>query len=140
MPVRKPVFVDTSGWIALLNQDDEYHLQASELLRRFGKERRILLTTDWILAETGNGLARTKARSQFVALAETFLRSSQGRLLRIDDTIWREALEFYQQFGDKLWGMVDCASFVIMRHEQLRDGALTADRHFQQAGFRRLLR
>lgn len=139
MAARKPVFVDTSGWIALLNQDDERHLQASELLRRFGKEQRVLMTTDWILAETGNGLARTKARSQYVALAETFLQSAHGRLIKIDDGAWRDALKLYKQFDDKTWGMVDCASFVIMRNHQLRD-ALTADQHFQQAGFRRLLR
>lgn len=40
--------------------------------------------------------------------------------------------------GDKGWGLVDCASFVIMTGRGISE-ALTNDRHFQQAGFPRLL-
>ncbi len=39
---------------------------------------------------------------------------------------------------DKEWGLVDCISFTLMRERGLRT-ALTADIHFQQAGFRALL-
>jgi len=40
---------------------------------------------------------------------------------------------------DKEWGMTDCISFIVMEDHGLTD-ALTADEHFQQAGFRALLR
>ncbi|PYP86948.1 MAG: hypothetical protein DMF61_12200 [Blastocatellia bacterium AA13] len=40
---------------------------------------------------------------------------------------------------DKEWGITDCISFVVMRERRLTK-ALTTDRHFQQAGFRTLLR
>lgn len=40
---------------------------------------------------------------------------------------------------DKNWSLVDCASFVVMRKHGILE-ALTADHHFEQAGFVRLLK
>lgn len=40
---------------------------------------------------------------------------------------------------DKDWSLTDCIFFVVMRQLGLTD-ALTADRHFQQAGFKALLK
>ena len=39
----------------------------------------------------------------------------------------------------KEWGLTDCISFVVMRERNLTE-ALSADAHFEQAGFRALLR
>jgi uncharacterized protein len=47
-------------------------------------------------------------------------------------------LTLYEQATDKVWGLVDCASFVVMRDQRVLD-ALSGDRHFEQAGFRCLL-
>jgi len=47
--------------------------------------------------------------------------------------------ELYISRSDKEWSLTDCISFVVMRREELTD-ALTADRHFEQAGFSALLR
>ncbi|MFV9677847.1 MAG: hypothetical protein ACNYVW_09390 [Methanosarcinales archaeon] len=40
---------------------------------------------------------------------------------------------------DQEWGLTDCISFIVMGNPGLTD-ALTADEHFEQAGFRALLR
>jgi predicted nucleic acid-binding protein len=49
------------------------------------------------------------------------------------------ASAFYSQHhADKRWTRTDCASFLIMR-ERKSTGALTGDRHFEQAGFAPLL-
>jgi len=78
------VFFDTNGWIALLNADDHFHAQAAKHLRDFEAARRPLITTDWVLAETGNGLARVPPRTKFVLAVETFLASPNSRLVRVD--------------------------------------------------------
>lgn len=43
--------------------------------------------------------------------------------------------KLYQERLDKEWGLTDCMSFLVMKDYDLRQ-ALTADKHFQQAGFR----
>ena len=53
------VFLDTVGLIALLNSDDEYHKNASEVFHQIGRAGRNVVTTSLVLAEVGNGLART---------------------------------------------------------------------------------
>jgi hypothetical protein len=52
---------------------------------------------------------------------------------------FREALSFYRQHKDKAWSLTDCASFLIMREVGVTD-ALSHDHHFEQAGFKALLR
>jgi predicted nucleic acid-binding protein len=41
--------------------------------------------------------------------------------------------------GDKEWSLIDCISFEVMKQRKLTN-ALTADRHFAQAGLKPLLR
>ena len=132
MPTNDPVFVDTSGWVAILNKDDQLHVAVAELMRQFGAARRMLVTTDWVLAETGNGLARTPARTRFAPAVAAFAQSPHGTLVRVDAALFVEALDMYAASADKTWGLVDCASFLAMRSGQMTD-ALTSDRHFQQA-------
>ncbi len=57
------------------------------------------------------------------------------------DTFYFLALlneHFYGGRPDKEWSLTDCISFVVMQDEQIIE-ALTADRHFEQAGFKVLL-
>lgn len=51
---------------------------------------------------------------------------------------FRQAVERYRRRADKKWGLTDCASFLIMEEKGITD-ALSADRDFQQAGFKALL-
>jgi len=50
-----------------------------------------------------------------------------------------EGLALFDSRRDKAWSLTDCISFVIMWRDGL-DEALTSDHHFEQAGFRALLR
>jgi uncharacterized protein len=135
---RDAVFVDTSGWIAVLNADDALYQQACTRLLELGSAGRPLVTTDWVLAETGNGLARTAARSGLASATERFFKSPNCHLVWVDQVLLERAVRLYDQTADKCWGLVDCASFVVMRDQNIID-TFASDRHFAQAGFRCLL-
>jgi predicted nucleic acid-binding protein len=135
--MQNQVFVDASAWIGQLSADDEYHEQFNSLFFQLRHEKRPLVTTDWILAETGNGLARVRARLRFPQIVRMFLQSSNCKLVRVNAELFRRTLELYELVSDKTWGMVDCASFTVMRYAGITDAA-TSDAHFEQAGFRRL--
>ena len=53
--------------------------------------------------------------------------------------LFTRGLALYKERTDKEWSLTDCISFVIMRDLKL-SAALTADRHFEQAGFMALLK
>jgi predicted nucleic acid-binding protein len=50
-----------------------------------------------------------------------------------------KGVQLYSQRGDKNWSLIDCISFVVMEEYGLTE-ALTADHHFEQAGYSALLR
>jgi hypothetical protein len=134
----RAVFLDTNGWFALLNEDDSLHDVATQSWRDVGRLRRPVVLTDWIIGETGNGLARTSARQRFVESAIQMIEDSRVRVIPVTATLVERALLLYSDRPDKAWGLVDCASFIVMQDEDITD-AFTTDRHFEQAGFNCLL-
>ena len=53
--------------------------------------------------------------------------------------LYQKAFQLFCNRPDKDWGLIDCVSFIVMREKRLSE-ALTADEHFEQAGFIALLR
>lgn len=134
----KVVFLDTNGWLALLNAADALHQTADAVWKQLGQQGYSVVVTDWVVAETGNGLARTAGRSRFAQAVERLRANSKARLLFVSEQILQRALALYEARPDKTRGLVDCAGFVIMQDEDIHE-AFTNDRHFQQAGFQCLL-
>jgi hypothetical protein len=132
------VFLDTNGWVALLNARDALHATAARLWRSLGRQGYSILVTDWVVAETGNSLARTAGRSGFTQAVERIRKSSRTRLVFVTPALFERALATYASRPDKTWGLVDCASFVVMQDQGVTE-AFTTDRHFEQAGFKPLL-
>ena len=60
-------------------------------------------------------------------------------LTSISEELYDRAFQLYQERRDKEWGITGCVSFVVMKDRRLTS-ALTTDVHYQQAGFRALLR
>ena len=124
-------FVDTSFVVALVNRKDQHHSKALALVSEY--ERQSLVTTDAVLLEIGNALAKYfKAAS--IRIIEEFLTSSNIQIISLHPDLFERAFSLYRSHLDKTWGLIDCVSFVVMRDIGLIN-ALTADKHFGQAGF-----
>jgi uncharacterized protein len=133
-----PVFLDSNGWIALLNTREWLHPVAVERWRAMSRAVTPVVLTDWIVAETGNGLARTLLRSCFAEVVQAMRRNPRFRVVAVSPELMERALLMYSDRPDKTWGLVDCASFTVMKDEGIAQ-AFTTDRHFEQAGFDCLL-
>lgn len=129
MPDR--IFVDTSFIIALINEKDQYHSQAEVLSYKF--ENSLLITTDAVLLEVGNALAKD-FRKEAVKIIRVLRNSKNVEVVEIDERLFEKGLAVYGQYADKTWGLVDCISFVVMWEESLT-ATLTFDGDFVQAGF-----
>jgi uncharacterized protein len=132
------IFLDTNGWLALLNRTDNMHAQAKVAWVDIVRGMHPLILTDWVVAETGNGLARSKDKAILAEALERILQVPRNQLVSIDEALLREALSLFSQHADKSWGLVDCASFIVMRAHGITE-AFTSDHDFEQAGFRSLL-
>jgi predicted nucleic acid-binding protein len=52
-----------------------------------------------------------------------------------DPKVQQAGFDLYESRLDKDWSLTDCVSFAVMTQRGLTE-ALTADHHFEQAGFR----
>lgn len=132
----KQTFIDTLFIVALINKRNRYHAQADELASLYDSQP--LLTTDAVLLEIGNALARA-FKPEAGDVIERFLASDDVQVVRLTPELFGKALVLYRSRSDKEWGLVDCISFVVMQDAGVTD-ALTFDHHFVQAGFRALMR
>jgi predicted nucleic acid-binding protein len=137
--MNEAVFVDANYWTAILNPKDALHARARSLSEKYNKGR--MVTTEMVLVEVFAYLSKygTHIRSAVFALERTLRTDPTIELIPQTRLQFREASALYGQRLDKSWSLVDCASFIAMEQRSLRD-ALTYDEHFQQAGFRALLR
>jgi predicted nucleic acid-binding protein len=133
------IFVDTSGFYALLVKGDEQHVAAGRVLREARRRKRGFVTTDYVLDETATLL---KARGFVHLLRRLFETLEQSQVCRIewtDPDRFQEAQTFFLKHTDQAWSFTDCLSFRVMKQLRLGD-ALTKDGHFHEAGFTVLLR
>ncbi|MCA2710560.1 MAG: type II toxin-antitoxin system VapC family toxin [Microcystis sp. M015S2] len=133
------VFLDTSFAIALSSVTDRNHLRAVQLANQIETNKTRLVTTQAILLEIGNALSKQRYRAAAIQLLESLEIDPSVQVILLTNSLYRLAFNLFKQREDKEWGLVDCMSFIVMQDRGITD-ALTADTHFQQAGFRALLK
>jgi predicted nucleic acid-binding protein len=129
-------FADTSYFLALLIPDDVAHGKALEFAQRSGDP---LLTTDWVIVEMGNFLSDSSVREVFVRWLQVLRNDPRVRIVEATPQLLDAGIELFGERRDKDWSLTDCLSFVVMKEYGIAE-ALTADHHFEQAGFVALLK
>ena len=139
MPTKHNLFVDTSGWVCIIDQDDPLHAQGRTLYRKAIGQKRQLVTTNYIIAELVALLESRKLvnRQEIFAFVDQIKQSPYITVIHIDENSDAEAWQLLKQRADKAWSLVDATSFVLMQRLQLAE-VITTDHHFTRAGFIRL--
>jgi hypothetical protein len=132
----KPVFADTFFFLALLNPSDVAHRKALEVSRNLRRRR---ITTAWVLTEVGDAMAIGRNRAAFIEFHDLVKQSPLITLVPATEALFNRGIKLFSSRPDKEWTLTDCISFVVIGEEDLTE-ALTADHHFEQAGFNLLLR
>jgi hypothetical protein len=133
------VFLDSAYAIALAVVDDEHHDAALALARRLRSGRARLYTTWAVLLEIGSGLSKLRYRQAAAAIFDSVAHDPSVEVVPLTSSLMAQGQTLFRDRPDKEWSLADCISFVIMSENGLVD-ALTTDEHFEQAGFRALLR
>jgi predicted nucleic acid-binding protein len=135
------VFWDTVAFVALGNRDDSLHNAAIGVSLMLSREGALALTTDAVLTEVANTFSKVALRPTAQRLIQSFQQSvtmGRAQIVQVNEALWQRGWQLFLERADKDWGLTDCISFVVMQEQQLTD-AFTSDRHFEQAGFARLL-
>lgn len=132
----KPVFADTGYYLALVNSSDPQHHRAVELAENLLGHT---FVTEYVLVELGSVLSRGADRRVFLRLVEDLHNDDSTTIVAASQKLFDQGIALFGGRTDKSWSLVDCTSFVVMKQHRLKE-ALTSDHHFEQAGFRALLK
>jgi uncharacterized protein len=130
----KPVFVDTSGFYALIVHRDQNHPRAHPILPRAVRETWRLVTTNAVVFETYALLLARARPPREVALK--FLDSVEAkaydvvRLLKTDE---ERAIALIRSHSDKTYSLCDASSFVVMERLGITE-AVAFDQDFRSYG------
>lgn len=130
----RDVFVDTSFFIALVNTRDLHHQCAVDLAKRYGDDETICHLSVPVLFELADGFARQTRREIGASLLANIMSADNYVVHPFSGKTFENATRLYRTRSDKEWSLTDCYSFELMKELGVST-ALTADRHFEQAGF-----
>jgi len=135
----EPLFLDTAYLIALLHTGDQWHRAALQWRAKVVRERTTIVTTEFILVEFADGLAELRFRQLAEETIAALRNNPFVEVVAASTELFDSGLELFCDRPDKEWSLTDCTSIVVMEQYGLTQ-ALTSDHHFEQAGFRALLR
>jgi len=133
----KICFADTFYFLALRNPRDQAHALALAATEQLAECR--IVTTAWVLTEVADALAEPANRKGFEELLNLLRSNFLATMVPPSRQLFEQGIEFYGRRPDKAWSLTDCISFVVMDEQGIQD-ALTGDHHFEQAGYRALLK
>lgn len=132
------IFIDTAAWIALLNSRDNLHQKARLIMDDLIENKNPLVTTEFVLMEVADAISAPRLRPKTIDFIDNILLLPILLVIPASQDLWKAGWQLYKQRPDKEWGLTDCISFIVMKPENIKI-SFTADHHFEQAGFIKLI-
>lgn len=135
------VFADAGFWIALFYSKDQWHDVATRYHASIESQEISVITSEMVLTEYLNFFTRFNAnvRRSVVRTVREIGQHPTTTIIPQSSAQFDRAVQFYFGRADQQWSLTDCSSFLLMTELNITD-ALAHDKHFEQAGFRALLR
>ena len=134
---KSKLFIDTSFIQAIANKNDNLH-EIAVKLRQKVIDTKELWIHEGILIEVADGLSAIN-RTYAVNFYDSCHKDKKFRVVSLSPELIKLAFEIYDKHKDKDWGLTDCISFCVMKANGIFY-ALTADHHFEQMGFKALMK
>ena len=131
------VFIDTGGWVALADEDDLNHKDASSLFPSLLKTCKELITSNLVVAESYILILKGLGHDSAVAFLDKI--NSSPKIIRIysNSDLEKEAEEILKKYRDQDFSYTDAVSFSIMKMQKIKR-AFSFDKHFQTMGLIRI--
>jgi uncharacterized protein len=128
----RSVFVDTSGFIALLDADDYYHSKAVIAWKSYGKEDLTLFTSDYVRLESWALIQRRLGAEAALDFADLILPACS--ILTVGEEGFLSCINEWRLARRRRLSLVDITSFHVMRRQGIHE-VLGFDGHFAEEGF-----
>ncbi len=131
------LFLDANYLIALEVSDDQHHSDAYPHWTKLLESRPALVTTSYVMDEVVTFLNSKLQHDKAVSVGNNLISSPTIQLVHVDEPLFYQGWQYFEQHTDKTFSLTDCISFVLMKRLEITQ-ALTFDKHFTQAGFVKL--
>ena len=131
------IFVDTSAFLALVNEKDTNHTEAVHFLEKIKSGRvkiKKIITSDYIIDETLTRIRYSVGHQEAVEWGKDILASNVVERLEVGIEMFELAWELFQTYDDKKLSFTDCTSFAIMKKNGI-EKAFSFDEDFERIGF-----
>jgi len=132
-----PLFIDTGYLIALEVADDQYHNVAFKHWQGLLKSPLHLVTTSYVFSEIVTFFNSHNYQSKAIEIGSRLISSPSIKFIHIDESLFYKGWQYLKKHNDKSYSLTDCISFIIMTQLEIKT-ALSFDKHFMQAGFKKL--
>lgn len=129
----KTVFVDTSGFIAVLNPSDPFCTKATELFARAEREQWTLQTTGYVVHETWSLIQRRLGLDALEAFLDVHLPMCHVEF--VDALLHHAGAARCRSARERHLSLTDCVSIEYMRQHGIAE-AIASDVHFDRANIR----
>ncbi len=135
--MTKTIFVDSSAFIAMANQGDQYHPAAKDFLAEITATNFRLITSNFVLDEAYTHIKRAGGSKLAIDFGNEIQSNSNVKIITIDQKLEKRAWDIFKKYLDQTFSYTDCASFALMEGRKIAD-AFSFDRHFRIFGFNSL--
>jgi predicted nucleic acid-binding protein len=111
----KAIFLDTGYLLALELANDQNHAQAIHHWHRVLPSFPRLITTSFVFDEVVTYFNSRGHHEKAVKVGSMLLRSQSVKFIHVDETLFYEGWEHFQQHQDKDYSLTDCISFILMK-------------------------
>ena len=129
------IFIDSSAFLALEDESDQYHVEALQFREQVLRKRRYeVITSSYILNETLTLIRFKISIKASIDFSKKIRMSEVVKMVPVSGELEEKALDIFERYDDKDFSFTDCVSFVIMRAMGIKE-AFAFDQHFDQMEF-----
>jgi predicted nucleic acid-binding protein len=131
------IFVDTSAFLAIVNEKDNNHIDAKMFLDEIknGKVRvKKIITSDYIIDETLTRIRYSAGHKEAVKWGKDILASRVVEKIEVGKELFELAWEIFETYKDKKLSFTDCTSFAFMKKRGV-EKVFSFDKDFENMGF-----
>ncbi len=129
------LFIDTGAFFSRELKSDQHHQVSIAEWQQIEDTSMRLYSSEHILNETMNMLARRASYALAAERGTMFLQSDECKWLQTSSEDLKTALTLMRKYADQAVSFTDCISFALMKREGIKY-VFSFDRHFQAAQFR----
>ncbi|MDK2878404.1 MAG: uncharacterized protein PWR06_1120 [Thermoanaerobacteraceae bacterium] len=134
---KDAIFIDTSGFIAAIREDDQFFRIASVYFNDILKRKLDIITTNLIISETYPLIYRMscyKVAMKFLDIIKEATKEGFLNVIFLQREHDQKIYETLVKYNDQDLSYVDASSFIIMRDLNIKK-VFGFDKHFRVGGF-----